>query len=77
MLGIASLMIPCGKMAKNGRVKRFFTIGLMLMAVGSIASAMCVIFGNFWIMIIFRIIQGVGAAMFFAALPCIIVRYLP
>lgn len=77
MLGIASLLIPFGKMTKNGRVKKFFTMGLALMALGSIASAMCVIFGSFWIMVVFRIVQGAGAAMFFAALPCIIVRYLP
>lgn len=64
MLGIASLMIPFGKMAKNGRVKKFFISGTILMSVGSLGSAALVIAGNFEIMILFRVIQGIGAAAF-------------
>lgn len=77
MLGIASLMIPFGKMAKNGRIKKFFISGTALMAIGSMGSAIMVISGNFELMICLRVIQGIGAAMFCASIPCIIVHDLP
>ncbi len=74
VLGLASLLIPVGKVCKNNRVKKFFTAGTVTLLVGSVC---CGFTGNYTFMVIFRIVQGVGAAMMSAAMPSIIVRLLP
>ncbi len=74
VLGLASLLIPIGKVCKNNRVKKFFTAGTVTLLVGFVCYGST---ENYTFMVIFRIIQGVGAAMMSAAMPSIIVRLLP
>ncbi len=73
-LPLAALLIPVGKFSKNGRVKKFFIVGTAILITGSVA---CGLSGTFASMAVFRIVQGVGAAMMSAAMPSILVRLLP
>ena len=74
VLGLAALLLPFGKMAKNNRVKRFIIWGTIIFGVSSL---MCALSTNFWMLVAFRLIQGMAAAMMSSALPSIIVHMLP
>jgi MFS family permease len=74
VLGLAALLLPMGKMAKNHRVKRFMVFGTALFG---ISSLMCGLSDNFWMLILFRLIQGAAAAMMSSVLPSMIVNMLP
>lgn len=74
VLGLAALLLPFGKMAKNNRVKRFIIWGTIIFGVSSL---MCALSTNFWMLVTFRLIQGMAAAMMSSALPSIIVHMLP
>ena len=74
VLGLAALLLPFGKMAKNERVKKFIIWGTIIFGVSSL---MCALSTNFWMLVAFRLVQGVAAAMMSSALPSIIVHMLP
>jgi len=74
VLGLAALLLPLGKMAKNGRVKKYMIFGTILFGASSV---MCGLSNSFWMLVIFRLIQGIAAAMMSATLPSIIVHMLP
>ncbi len=74
VLGIAAFLLPMGKMAKNGRVKKFMMLGTALFG---ISSFVCGISTSFEMLVIFRMIQGMSAAMMSSVLPSIVVRMLP
>ena len=74
VLGLAALLLPMGKYAKNGRVKRFMILGT---AMFGLSSFMCGLSNDFWILIIFRVIQGISAAMMSSVLPSMVVHMLP
>jgi MFS family permease len=61
-------------MAKNERVKKFIIWGTIIFGVSSL---MCALSTNFWMLVAFRLVQGVAAAMMSSALPSIIVHMLP
>lgn len=74
VLGLAALLLPFGKMAKNERVKKFIIWGTIIFGVSSL---MCALSTNFWMLVAFRLLQGVAAAMMSSALPSIIIHMLP
>ena len=74
VLGLAALLIPAGKACKNGRVKKFFIAGTLTLLIGSVV---CGFSKEYAFMVVFRTVQGIGAAMMSAAMPSIIVRLLP
>ena len=74
VLSLAAFLLPMGKMAKNHRVKKFVIWGTALFGVSSL---MCALSSDFWMLVAFRLIQGIAAAMMSSALPSIVVRMLP
>ncbi|MCL2295700.1 MAG: MFS transporter, partial [Methanomassiliicoccaceae archaeon] len=71
---LAGLMIFFARIAKNGMIKKVFLIGLIVFTVSSL---FCGISVNFQMLLAFRLVQGVGAAMMGAAAPMVCVKYLP
>ena len=74
VVALASLLLPLAKLAKNGTVKRVFVWGI---AVFTVSSAACGVAGGFSELVVFRLIQGVGAALMTAAVPVLITKFLP
>lgn len=74
VVGLAAFLIPLGKMAKNGRVRKFMLLGTALFG---ISSFLCGISNNFWMLVFFRLIQGISAAMMSSVLPSMVVHMLP
>ena len=71
---MAGLLITFARIAKNGFIKRILLIGLILFTVSSL---FCGISASFHMLLIFRVAQGIGAAMMGAAVPMACVKYLP
>ncbi|MDR2698390.1 MAG: MFS transporter [Candidatus Methanoplasma sp.] len=71
---LAGLLIFFAKAAKNGLIKRVLLFGLILFTASSL---FCGISDSFQMLLVFRIVQGAGAAMMGAAVPIVCVRYLP
>ena len=71
---LAAFLLPLGKRAKNNRVKRYMVLGTALFG---FSSFMCGLSDSFWMLVAFRTIQGVAAAMMSSVLPSIIVHMLP
>ncbi|MDR1690703.1 MAG: MFS transporter [Candidatus Methanoplasma sp.] len=71
---LAGLLITFARVAKNGLIKRVLVIGLILFTVSSL---FCGISTSFQMILAFRLIQGIGAAMMAAAIPMVCVKYLP
>ena len=71
---MAGLMITFARVAKNGVIKKILFLGLVIFTVSSL---FCGISTSFQMLIAFRAIQGIGAAMMGAAIPMACVRYLP
>ncbi len=74
VLSIAAMLLAMGKMAKNGRVKKFMILGTALFG---ISSFLCGVSDSFEMLVTFRFIQGISAAMMSSVLPSIVVRLLP
>ncbi len=74
VVALAALLLPMGKMAKNNRIKKFMIIGTVLFG---ISSVMCGLSTSFLMLVLFRLMQGVAAAMMSCVLPCMIVHMLP
>jgi EmrB/QacA subfamily drug resistance transporter len=73
-LMVAGLLVAFAKIAKNGLIKMVLLVGLILFTVSSL---FCGISESLQMLLVFRIIQGVGAAMMGAAVPMACVKYLP
>ena len=71
---LAGLLILFARIAKNGMIKKIFLIGLIVFTV---SSFFCGISVNLQMLLISRLVQGVGAAMMGAAAPIVCVKYLP
>ncbi|MCK9322814.1 MAG: MFS transporter [Candidatus Methanomethylophilaceae archaeon] len=71
---MAGLLIFFGRIASNGAIKKIFAVGI---AIFTISSLGCGISTSFHMLLIFRLVQGIGAAMMGAAVPMICVRFLP
>ena len=74
VVGLAAFLLPMGKMAKNNRVRKFMILGTLLFG---FSSFMCGISSTFWMLVCFRVVQGVAAAMMSSVLPSMIVNMLP
>ena len=74
VVGLATFLIPLGRMAKNGRIRKYMLMGTALFG---ISSFICGISTSFWMLVFFRILQGVAAAMMSCVLPSMVVHMLP
>ncbi len=72
--GLSAFVLPFGRMAKNGRLKKFTIIGSLIVAVTSLLCGMSV---EYWMLILFSILQCIGVAMLMSVMPSIIVKLLP
>ncbi len=71
---MAGLLLPFGRVADSGLIKKIFMMGFAVFTAGSL---MCGLSYSLEMLIVSRIIQGVGAAMIGAAAPMICVKMLP
>ena len=74
VIALAALLPPLAKLADNGTVKRVFFWGIVVFTV---SSAACGMSGSFASLVVFRLVQGVGAALMVASMPVLIARLLP
>ena len=74
VIALAALLLPLAKLADNGTVKRVFFWGIVVFTV---SSAACGMSGSFASLVVFRLVQGVGAALMVASMPVLIARLLP
>ena len=74
VVGLAAFLLPLGKMAKNNRIRKFMILGTALFG---FSSFMCGISTMFWMIIGFRLLQGISAAMMSCVLPSMVVHMLP
>ena len=74
LLMMAGLLLVFGKLADRGRAKKLFLLGFVIFTLGSVA---CGIAPTLDILLVSRLIQGVGAAMIAAVAPLLCIRYLP
>lgn len=74
LLMMAGLILIIGKTAERGYIKRIFILGLCIFALG---SAACGLSGHLDLLLVSRIIQGIGGAMIAATATLICVTYLP
>jgi len=74
MLTLAALSVPFGRLADITRKKLIFIPGLFIFSLSSLISAFA---RNFVIMIILRILQGVGGAMIFSTNMAILISAFP
>jgi len=74
MLIIASFLLVFGKLGDLKGLKTVFIAGFVIFTLGSF---LCGISGSISYLIIFRIIQGIGAAMFTAISPGMVPTFLP
>lgn len=71
---VAGTILLFARMASNGAIKKILIIGLISFAAGSL---MCGLSDNLTMLLVSRVIQGIGAAMMGATAPMICVEYLP
>ena len=74
VIALAALLLPLAKLAKNGTVKRVFFWGIVVFTVSSVA---CGLSGSFASLVVFRLVQGIGAALMTAAVPVLIAQFIP
>lgn len=74
VVALAALLLPMAKVAKNGAVKKVFMIGIIIFTASSVA---CGISNSFFELTVFRLVQGIGAALMSAAVPVFITDFLP
>lgn len=71
---VAAFSVPWGRIADLTGRKRILVIGLLIFSTASVAS----IFGNsMWMLILFRGIQGIGAAMIFSTNTAVLISAFP
>jgi len=73
LIMLAGLLIFFARIAKNGLIKKVLLLGLVLFTASSL---FCGISASFEMLLIFRLLQGAGAAMMGAAAPMACVKYL-
>ncbi len=71
---MAGLLIPFGKLADRGIVKRILIIGLIIFSVFSVT---CGLSSSIEMLLVSRVFQGAGAAIMGACAPLLCVRFLP
>jgi EmrB/QacA subfamily drug resistance transporter len=61
LLAVAATLLPSGKIADIYGRKKCFAIGLFIYTLGSLTAVLA---GNFFVLLLARVIQGIGAGMF-------------
>lgn len=74
LLMMAGLLLVFGKIADRGYAKKLFLLGFVIFTLG---SAACGIAPTLDILLVARLVQGIGAAMIAAVAPLLCIRYLP
>ena len=74
LLMMAGLLLVFGKLAERGYAKKLFLSGFVIFTLG---SAACGIAPTLDILLVARLVQGLGAAMIAAVAPLLCIRYLP
>ncbi|HVP97575.1 MFS transporter [Methanoregula sp.] len=74
MLTITGLILFMGKLGDRYGFRQLFLLGLVLFGLGSF---LCGVATDITSLIVFRVLQGAGAAMFSAIGPAVITTYLP
>ena len=74
LLMMAGLILIFGKSAERGNIRRIFLCGILVFTVG---SAACGLSPDFRLLLGFRILQGIGAAMIASTASLLCVTYLP
>ena len=73
-LMLAGLLLPFGRIADAGHIRKVFLFGFLVFTVGSLA---CALSPTLAMLVAFRMIQGIGAAALAAVAPMICVKLLP
>ncbi len=73
-LMMAGLILIFGKIADSGAIRRLFVIGMLLFAFSSLA---CALSQSLSVLLVFRAVQGVGAALLATTAFMLCVKYLP
>lgn len=74
MLTVAALSVPFGRIADLTCRKRILVIGILIFSLSSLVS----VFGiSMWMLIILRIIQGLGGAMVFSTNTAVLISAFP
>ena len=73
-LVMAGLILVIGKIADSGAIKRLFVSGLLIFALSSLA---CGLSFSLEVLLVFRAVQGVGAAMMATTAFMVCVKFLP
>ncbi|MBP5734405.1 MAG: MFS transporter [Candidatus Methanomethylophilaceae archaeon] len=72
---LCAMLIPLSKLAKRGHARNMLIVGLSIFIVGTV---MCFFSDfNYWVLIAFRVIEGIGAVLCAATLPILIVTMFP
>ena len=72
---LCAMLIPLSKLAKHGHSRNMLIIGLSIFIIGTV---MCFFSDfNYWVLITFRVVEGIGAALCAATLPILIVTMFP
>jgi EmrB/QacA subfamily drug resistance transporter len=74
LLMMAGLLLVFGKLAERGYAKKLFLLGFVIFTLG---SAACGIAPTLDILLVARLVQGLGAAMIAAVAPLLCIWYLP
>ncbi len=74
LLVLSGLMLACGRLGDMKGFRRVFIAGFVLFTLGSL---LCGLAGTIGLLIIFRMLQGIGAAAIDAIAPAMIALYLP
>lgn len=74
LLIIAGLVLVVGKLADGAHIKKIFLAGFVIFTIG---SAACGLSPSFEILLISRVIQGLGAALIISCGPLLCVKFLP
>ncbi len=74
VLSQVSAMMLFGKLCSQFRLKNIFLLG---MAIFTVASLLCGISPDFWSLIVFRCVQGLGGSMMLVSAYAAILLYLP
>ena len=74
MLTNISLNVPIGRFADHWGKRRIFNIGILIFSAAALLAAFA---PNFWVLIIMRVFQGIGGAMFTSTNLAILIDAFP